>query len=1015
MSSVIAKPGIVFHRFAWKEYRMLRGFWLAVLVMGVVEQWVSTLLLDAGPMVPGWLFASAWGAAALYAVGAAVTLFGAENEERTSEFLQILPTPWQPMFLAKVAAAAVTALLLAGVLCLTGWLLAGRVWPTTAAWQMAFGVGGVAVVEATVWGLLFSLLWRQPLLAAVAALGAASLGAQLAIGVTPNTRHYFTAQSYYTAIPARLLLCLGVFALDVVVGQRWLQPHSRRGRITKPIERALAATASPATVVADGYRPRRRRMFARLLWQTWREAWRPMLAAVPLAVFLMVALLMPMGLATGGSYPIDLPMPMLVALFLPALFGALVFRADQRDEHRLFLTAHGASPRNVWWTRQFVWLGSLLLVAVAVQLAVAVVLGNVVSGGLMRYLRGDLGYNGIIRADRFFFSDWTQAWDYHSTRLIILRGTVLGWCALFTAYACGQCCSMLLKREVLAGFLALLASAVLAAWSMVVMFWRLNPIWFVMPLGLGAMLATWLRVPDWIVGRRKLRRWLLPGLAIVLPATAIAWALPGARLAQLNFPRPVYPLLKEPLGTSLARLEESRTVGEQTALEYERVNSNLEPWPNRDDLTVDGMQWGTLKESSETVGEALTDRFDQAHQQQYAEVNQPAIKRLLELTQEPHCRLAPFSGAAWGYMQTLTQLLVSDAERLTKAGELESALERLCAWVRIEGHRRQAQPAMTWAMLRNNYNTSSGYYAILDWAHHEKQTSERLLDAIPRLRKCFAMLPDPREAILAEWQFTRDILLEKQLPTFMRRDHQAAMNHLAYLANKLSGEQERALQALNYLTENTLNYVDAVTQATRGDIARLRDQDDLRSLRELVQVAPYRGRIATSEFAFRRSWKFFSLANQAIDQCQTSYLLQKELDQNRNFSGLLDEWVAGEIRQRALALQLALLAYRLDHGVFPKKLAKLTPDYLPEIVLDPFSGKSFGWAPEGYELPVDRWYRNREHIPPRTPLLWSVGNANSTPQEREDEGQAVIRFVFMELTGHPRGAHVFPLSDLRQE
>ena len=125
---------------------MLRGFWLAMAVLAVMEMGASTLLLPSVQQ-PLWMFASAWGAAALFAVGAAVTLFSAEREEETYGFLLQLPARWPPLFWAKVITAAGSSLALAVVLCGIGFSLAGSAWPSTT--QDALLLGIVAVFEAT--------------------------------------------------------------------------------------------------------------------------------------------------------------------------------------------------------------------------------------------------------------------------------------------------------------------------------------------------------------------------------------------------------------------------------------------------------------------------------------------------------------------------------------------------------------------------------------------------------------------------------------------------------------------------------------------------------------------------------------------------------------------------------------------------------------------------------------------------------------------------------------------------
>ena len=91
-------------RFAWKEYRMLRGFWLAGLVIALSIQVLAYVdVLRVGALAPGWYMMVAWSAAALYSVGAAITVFCAETEERTRDYLRLLPGDWRAIFSSKVA------------------------------------------------------------------------------------------------------------------------------------------------------------------------------------------------------------------------------------------------------------------------------------------------------------------------------------------------------------------------------------------------------------------------------------------------------------------------------------------------------------------------------------------------------------------------------------------------------------------------------------------------------------------------------------------------------------------------------------------------------------------------------------------------------------------------------------------------------------------------------------------------------------------------------------------------
>lgn len=50
--------------------------------------------------------------------------------------------------------------------------------------------------------------------------------------------------------------------------------------------------------------------------------------------------------------------------------------------------------------------------------------------------------------------------------------------------------------------------------------------------------------------------------------------------------------------------------------------------------------------------------------------------------------------------------------------------------------------------------------------------------------------------------------------------------------------------------------------------------------------------------------------------------------------------------------ELALQAYKLDHGTWPESLADLTPEYLPGVPEDPFTDQAmtYGRAGQGYWL-----------------------------------------------------------------
>src|SRR5262245_34424868 len=101
----VALPPIA-TRFVWKEYRALRGLWIAVLILGLFVQWFSGVVLPRHLDFATMFFSIALASAALYAAGAAATTFAVENEDETYAFLSGLPTTWLPVYLGKLAFVA---------------------------------------------------------------------------------------------------------------------------------------------------------------------------------------------------------------------------------------------------------------------------------------------------------------------------------------------------------------------------------------------------------------------------------------------------------------------------------------------------------------------------------------------------------------------------------------------------------------------------------------------------------------------------------------------------------------------------------------------------------------------------------------------------------------------------------------------------------------------------------------------------------------------------------------------
>ncbi len=944
-------------RFAWKEYRMLRGLWLASFLIGLFVQvvphllWTGTLRTD-----PAGGFFVAWVAAALYAVGAAITMFCAETEERTRDYLRLLPGNTTPIIATKLVMALSTAVALGCALSLTSWFLANYTWANPRHAEQALALGGVGVVEGLAWGLLFSLWWKQPLLAAVAAIACASLGTQVAILGTTEAKDAFSLEAYQAAVPGRLLICLAVLSLDVLLASQWLYPRRKHERISRrAIAVELPASNTHARVRTAAWP--RTKMFTRLLWQTWRESWKTLLAAIAISAVLTTALILPAYIHSPHDFIKALPF---VSLIPPALLGALAFRADQQRDHRLFLATHAAKPRYVWLARHAIWLGVVLLLGIVIHRAGWWLMLTVLRQEIAHYFEGRWSYYPEWLGREFSTGDskHVQAWRFEYMQATYTRGVLAVWSAFIAAYGVGQLCSMLLKQSLLSGFLAILLAFVLVAWSVLMYLWEMSALGFILPIGIAALLATWLRAPSWILGKNHWRHWVAPALALFAPLAVMLGMIPSTRMAQLDkFTRQKISLFDKPFANQDELYKATKNRMGETALAYERLLAEIHEYYDK------------IRQSAVTPKDAPLETL------------QELAERLIEITKRPFSKFPVRDVVNPGsYMFLAQRLLTQDAHLLQLEGELDLSFERLAAKLRLLAHSLSNQGSLQFtSLLDRDDNESFGETcaAILDWAQAKGQTSDRLVAAIGTLQEVFAELPQPADTIYADRERIRQIILENEPPSIQ--------NHLITGLNRLPGEQARALRALDILAAMTKEYIFQTQRLINATEYSIESVEAATQLRNDLSTVPWTNMFAIHPVMNELHPEGYRGVNQLAEACATSFLVTEELERSGNLRSLLNNWTEFVAQSRALSVQLALLAYRLDHDKYPDTLAELVPDYLPRMINDPYSGKPFEYRPEGLDLPLIRSNRFEggilPSIPAGTPLLWSVDLSGNHLQE----------------------------------
>ncbi len=394
--------GPIFWRIVWKEYRLQRGFWIAMAVLTVMLQLLVLWSVDKPDQRIVTLFGVALGVSAFYALGCGATLFATEHETGTYAFQRALPvSPWW-LFVGKVVPAGVGVVTMIAAMWTAAAWLAGWELPRVQAHGDLWAMWGMAAAEGLAWGIFFSLLLKRPLMAAV-------LG-----GLTAAWFAYGAASimAMGGALPMRIAIVMVVVAMDVWLGNRWF-----RGSIL-PIVDAEERDAFPT---------RWQTAHGRLFWQQWRQSARLIGVFSAIAAFLLLAgawaVLAEREHGVRSSSDAGLVF-MVAGLMLAPVVGSCVFLADQRRRSFRFFADRGVSPTSVWLSRHMVWMPVMAGWACVTALVVWQLEGDVEPAGMI------LGYAAITYASGQIASMFLRSSVLAAVCGLILTAPVCWWAML---------------------------------------------------------------------------------------------------------------------------------------------------------------------------------------------------------------------------------------------------------------------------------------------------------------------------------------------------------------------------------------------------------------------------------------------------------------------------------------------------------------------------------------------------------------------------------------------------------
>jgi len=516
----------------------------------------------------------------------------------------------------------------------------------------------------------------------------------------------------------------------------------------------------------------------------------------------------------------------------------------------------------------------------------------------------------------------------------------------------GQLCSMFIRSAILAAIFSMLLTGLLTGWCWLMVFWHVNMLWSILPIPVALLLATRLHAADWLLERNGPRTWLRPGLALLVPAVALLIAVPQYRVNQI----PV-------LGPELA---------------FDDYQGTATP---EEKATVDLYRQAIVKYEI-----ARAEKDNRAMQEAVASIVKASRQKLLH----------PIEGES--PLGLVLQLLHLSAEKEEEKGDLDAALERYLAAIRVTGQMRQCDwRGEEWPLADGH--EADIYRRLTSWAARPKQTPERIMAAEHQLREVTPRISPIDAAKMQYVVLRRAINGDVSMMNFVDKHavHHRYPTTMLWLS--LPWERTRALRLLDLQTR--WNFQIARGTEWGADIAPM----DLASLRLMLS--------AQADLTPLRDSELLSTLRWSIDMPPISSDWE-ERDTPYRRAALSDSHRAIETARGAARLVLALQAWKLKHGSLPKSLDELVGSYLDRLPRDPYHGNYFRYFRDGLKIPL-RWQQPLwdwvgssvpGEIAANEPFIWS--NGEKVRVVRSNEKEAILDQYEILLDWpyeHPRVRH----------
>jgi hypothetical protein len=927
-------------RLVWKEYRTLRVIWLACALAPVMLMLLLYIIhrlqnptLPVSP-IPYWGLAI-W-IPPIYLLAAIGTMFAGAREEGTLTWLTILSPPLHTLVGTQLAFGIVTTLLLQVILGVTAGAITNfntrsiDMSPGDVAFLMAFLLG-----EAVIWGWFWSVQTSRVLQAILAAAFSVAFlniannvyswnfdsGSVQTWGLT--FRNVFGIGGW-----GRQLLYVALIPVCMKLSDRWLDGRpvdwsgaagwwtSRGKTITVPVRKAEPV---------DSWR----RVWQRLRWLEW-QAMRPWRTAVYVAT----------GLSCISLLFDERLMGSLVALLfwvIPFIAGLAAWQGEQHQSRFRMLAWRGASVGAVWWNKLLFWSG----------FAICSVLLMVIASFAGRELLAVLEHWLLPQRLNPRWSSFLAFWRLHYWEVVhepgfaqflnVVQSAVYWWALTFTVpFVCGH----LVKRTIVALGASIVFGVIIIPWCVLVVTYRLPPLWFLAPIVAWLLWFSWRSLPAWWLERTGWRMtWreasaLMLGCVFPLALLSLAAGYRVWEVPALDFtPHP--PDKTGDVPTLSARLQQAPAL----TTSWQDVEHLIERYQPSDLMTDTNLPGDA----------ALPDESGVARPELLIELRD----RVLELPGFPPEFQLSNSAVTAARSIICPELMALAGQQLTAELRDESirsvqAAVRLAGATlqnRIEDHFAEHPRPEVFEIFKN----------IQNWACHPHQNEERLVRG---LRACAHELPF--------WQVTCE-----ELQTQWQNERAWWKSERAAMYAYLPWENLRADRIIKLAYANRWWYLMRVriNQATpSADVA------------SDVFLNP--GQMPHWTFRPQQHDPWYSTTHGPVGLHNASQMFRAEAE------------------FRAQLTITALVGYRHLHGELPATLNPLVEWFRglepephsitsleaspwrtqdPSPLIDVWSGDVFGYEPTGFA--VGEHFQDGSVC--RQPLIWSVGPENLRAHVRD--------------------------------